>query len=365
MSGNICCNDLCKKNNANLQCPHCQKYDFDERFFCSQQCFASCYKLHDIVHQLNDPEKWKNFIYTGSVRHHYVTQKKSVSNKIPLPEYANVLGGVSVSEENTKNLTRIVSYEKKDDIEALRKSGKYARLVLNSAKKICKIGTTTDEIDRVVHEKCEELGIYPSPLNYYGFPKSCCTSVNEIVCHGIPDQRELESGDLCNIDVSIFTDDRKHGDCNETITIGTISEEEKKLIQTTKQALKDVIEFSKPGMFYRDIGKIIENRCKMSGLEKGIVRNFGGHGIGNLFHTSPQIPHFAGNKAVGVMRPGHVFCVEPMVNLGSYNLKIWPDKWTISTLDGSKSCQFEHMLMITDSGCEVLTLDENDVVMNC
>eukprot|EP01097_Dermamoeba_algensis_P002885 TRINITY_DN2147_c0_g1_i3.p1 TRINITY_DN2147_c0_g1~~TRINITY_DN2147_c0_g1_i3.p1 ORF type:complete len:210 (-),score=47.04 TRINITY_DN2147_c0_g1_i3:135-764(-) len=193
---------------------------------------------------------------------------------------------------------------------------------------------------------------HPSPLNYKGYPKSVCTSVNEVVCHGIPDQTVLQDGDIINIDVSVYFNGY-HGDVNETYLIGNVDETGRRLVQTTRECLEKAIQMVKPGVLYRDIGNIISKHAHANGFS--VSRSYCGHGIGQLFHSPPNIPHYAKNKAVGVMKPGHVFTIEPMINEGNYRDELWPDDWTCVTSDGKRSAQFEHTLLVTDVGCEILT----------
>jgi len=234
----------------------------------------------------------------------------------------------------------------------MRKVCRLAREVLDIAGKAAKPGVTTDEIDKIVHQATIERGAYPSPLNYKGFPKSCCTSVNEIICHGIPDSRPLQDGDILNIDITLYYDG-VHGDVNETYLIGTVSPQAKKLVQSTYEALEKAIAIVKPGTLYRDIGNVISKHINQAGFS--VVRSYCGHGIGELFHAPPSIPHYGKNKAIGVMKPGHVFTIEPMINMGSWHDILWPDGWTAVTQDGKLSAQFEHTLLVTETGCEVLT----------
>jgi len=215
-----------------------------------------------------------------------------------------------------------------------------------------KPGVTTEEIDKAVHEYIISQDAYPSPLNYYSFPRSCCTSVNEIICHGIPDTRALEEGDIVNLDISVYKDGY-HGDLNETFLVGKVSESSKLLVKTTFESLQKAIEYCKPGAMYREIGNIISNVVEPKGLS--VVRSYTGHGIGTMFHCAPQVPHYRNNKAVGFMKVGHVFTIEPMINQGSYKDFTWKDKWTSSTTDGQRSAQFEHTILITEKGCELLT----------
>jgi len=213
-------------------------------------------------------------------------------------------------------------------------------------------GVRTDEIDHAVHEYIVSKGGYPSPLNYYKFPKSCCTSVNEVICHGIPDLRPLKDGDIVNVDITVFYQGQ-HGDLNETFFVGDVDEESKRLVKGTYDCLVAGINACKPGTMYREIGNIINRVADDNGLS--VVRSYCGHGIGELFHTAPSIPHYRKNKAIGVMKTGHAFTLEPMINLGTFKDRTWPDDWTAVTTDGKRSAQFEHTILITDTGCEVLT----------
>jgi len=235
------------------------------------------------------------------------------------------------------------------------------REVLDVAGKAVRAGVTTDEIDRIVHEACIERQCYPSPLNYYQFPKSVCTSVNEVICHGIPDYRELEDGDIVNLDVTTFNSGGFHGDLNETFFVGNMDEEGQKLVQTAFECLAKALEKVKPGTLYRDLGTIIHKHAVANGCS--VVKTYCGHGIGSLFHTAPNVPHYHKNKAKGIMKKGHVFTVEPMINLGTSGDKTWDDNWTAVTRDGKRSAQFEHTVLVTDTGCEILTARNNEPVM--
>jgi len=197
-----------------------------------------------------------------------------------------------------------------------------------------------------------ELGAYPSPLNYRKFPKSVCTSVNEVICHGIPDMRKFEDGDIVNVDVSCYFDGM-HGDVNETWLIGEVAEEHKLLARTSYECLNLAIETVRPGQLIREVGNVITKHAHKNGCS--VVRTYCGHGIGDLFHCSPNVPHYGNNKAVGVMKPGMVFTIEPMINAGKFGDKLWPDDWTATTVDGKRSAQFEHTLLVTETGVEVLT----------
>lgn len=199
------------------------------------------------------------------------------------------------------------------------------------------------------------LQAYPSPLNYLHFPKSVCTSVNETICHGIPDQRPLEDGDIINIDVTLYYGGF-HGDLNETYYVGEKARSNPdavRVVETARECLDKAIELVKPGMLFREPGNVIEKHAKSRNCS--VVKSYCGHGINQLFHTAPNIPHYAKNKAVGSAKPGMCFTIEPMINLGTHKDKTWPDDWTSTTADGSLSAQFEHTLLVTEDGVEVLT----------
>ncbi|KAH8034557.1 hypothetical protein HPB51_025680 [Rhipicephalus microplus] len=348
-----------------------------------------------------------------------------------------------------------------------------AREVLDVALGAAAVGVTTDELDRLVHEASIDRDCYPSPLNYYKFPKSCCTSVNEVICHGIPDMRPLQDGDLLNVDITVYHRGF-HGDLNETVFIGNVDESGRKLVRVTYECLSKAIEAVKPGMRYREIGNIIQKHAQSHGFS--VVRSYCGHGIHSamasrrchydaafkrkviadaeatedcaagrkfdvpennvrrwrkqktallacaatrkafrgprkgafleveevltdsvkerrchglavtagivqtkareiarergipalkfkasrgwvqkLFHTAPSVPHYAKNKAIGVMKAGHCFTIEPMISEGTWHDEVWPDNWTAVTADGKRSAQFEQTLLVTDTGCEILT----------
>ena len=218
---------------------------------------------------------------------------------------------------------------------------------LDAAHAAAKVGVTTDEIDEVVHKTILDEDAYPSPLNYYGFPKSYCSSINEVICHGIPDVRPLAEGDILNCDISVFKDGY-HGDLNETYLIGECAESSKKLVTAAYDCLMKAIDACKPGVMYRQLGNIISSHVEEQGLS--VVRSYCGHGIGKLFHCNPNVPHYKGNKANGFMKTGHIFTIEPMINAGKWKDKLWNDNWTAVTCDGQRSAQFEHTLLITDDG---------------
>jgi methionyl aminopeptidase len=230
---------------------------------------------------------------------------------------------------------------------------------LDIAGQMVRPGVTTEQIDEAVHKATIAEDAYPSPLNYHFFPKSCCTSVNEVICHGIPDDRKLEDGDIVNIDITVFKDGY-HGDLNETFLCGNVAPEYKKLVRTTYESLMHAIAAVRPGVACRDFGTIISKHVHAQGYQ--VVKSYCGHGIGDLFHCAPNIPHYARNKAVGICHPGMVFTIEPMINMGDWQDVTWPDDWTSVTKDGKRSAQFEHTMLVTEDGVEVLTARTADSV---
>jgi methionyl aminopeptidase len=239
-------------------------------------------------------------------------------------------------------------------IERMRAAGKAARRVLAKTLAAAKPGVTTDELDAIAHQAYINEGGFPSTLNYHGYPKSICTSVNEVICHGIPDSRPLEDGDILNVDVTIFLDG-VHGDCSETIGIGSIDDDSQKLIDTTKACMMAGIGAVRPGARIYDIGRAIEEVAAGPGY--GVVKAFVGHGIGEVFHMEPQVPHYYDRNANMLIQPGMTFTVEPMINQGSWRHNSWSDNWTAVTADLRRSAQFEHTLLVTEGGVEILTLD--------
>jgi len=239
-----------------------------------------------------------------------------------------------------------------DVIERMRKAGAIAAEVLRLAGEMVRPGITTDAIDTYVHQLCIERGAYPSPLNYQGYPKSVCTSVNEVICHGIPDSRVLQDGDIINLDVTCYVDG-VHGDTNATFAVGTIDEESRHLIEVTRECMWKGIDVVRPGVPLYEIGRAIESHAKSHKM--GVVRAFIGHGIGEQFHTDIQILHYYEPRNSLLMRPGMTFTIEPMITLGSEKHRMWDDDWTAVTIDGRRTAQFEHTVLVTDDGVEVLT----------
>jgi methionyl aminopeptidase len=215
-------------------------------------------------------------------------------------------------------------------------------------------GVTTDELDAVGHEFLLDHGAYPSTLGYRGFPKSLCTSLNEVICHGIPDSTVVEDGDIVNIDVTAYIGG-VHGDNNATFLAGDVDEESRLLVERTQEALARAIKAVVPGREVNVIGRVIEKYAARFGY--GVVRDYTGHGVGPAFHTGLVIPHYDAAPAYDTLiEPGMVFTIEPMLNLGTPDWVMWEDDWTVLTADGRRSAQFEHTLLVTETGAEILTL---------
>jgi len=239
------------------------------------------------------------------------------------------------------------------EIACARVAGRISREVLDEAGKAVRPGVTTEEIDAIVHEETIKRGAYPSPLNYRGFPKSVCTSIGEVVCHGIPSAgRVLQEGEIVNIDVSCYIEGF-HGDNSEMFCVGEVDEAGRRLIQVTYDAWQAAIAICKPGVKYNEIGGVIEDHVTVRGFST--VTNFCGHGVGRIFHTTPAILHYRNSQASGTMDVGHIFTIEPMINEHANANTMLDDGWTVVTADGGRSAQFEHTLLITPDGVEALT----------
>ncbi|KAE8378956.1 peptidase M24, structural domain-containing protein [Aspergillus bertholletiae] len=363
----------CDKVAGTLQCPTCLKQGTDS-FFCSQDCFKRSWSEHKAIHKaksniltnlfppkvVSEPDPatglfnpYPAYPFTGSLRPVYpLSSRRIVPRSIRLPDYAK--DGIPRSEQKFIGRHNITILNKEEQ-EGMRKVCRLAREVLDIAAREVKPGVTTDYIDEVVHKACIERDSYPSPLNYMHFPKSVCTSINETICHGIPDQRPLEDGDIINIDVTLYHNGF-HGDLNETYYVGDKARSNPdavRVVETSRECLDMSIDLVKPGMLFRDPGNVIEKHAKSRNCS--VVKSYCGHGINQLFHCAPNVPHYAKNKAVGTAKPGMCFTIEPMINIGTYRDRTWPDDWTSTTADGSLSAQFEHTLLVTEDGVEVLT----------
>ena len=234
----------------------------------------------------------------------------------------------------------------------MRRTGALAADILIAACEQVRVGVTTDTLDRFVHDAAVAAGAYPSPLGYRGFPKSVCTSVNEVICHGIPDSRQLAGGDIVNIDVTVFREG-VHGDTSVTLMIGDVDEHSRLLVAETRAALYAGIAAVRAGAVVSDIGRAIESHARAHGL--GVVREFIGHGVGTEFHSSLQIPHYFDRRASTELTEATTFTIEPMLTLGSPEAVIWDDGWTAVTVDGRRTAQFEHTMACGPDGAEILT----------
>lgn len=240
----------------------------------------------------------------------------------------------------------------KEQIEGIRKSCQLTCKILDQLEEYIQIGMTTNEINAWVHDYTIAHGAYPAPLNYRGFPKSVCTSLNNVICHGIPDNTVLKDGDILNVDVTCILDGY-YGDSNRMYLLGEVSEEAKKLSQVSKECMHLGIQQVKPFNTIGDIGNVIQQHAEKHGFS--VVRDFCGHGVGIEFHEDPQVPHYGEAKTGPVLMPNMVFTIEPMINMGRYESRILADRWTAVTEDGSLSAQWEHTIHVTEEGAEVLT----------
>jgi len=240
-----------------------------------------------------------------------------------------------------------------DTIARMRVAGRIAADALVEVGRHVAPGVTTDELDRIGHEYLVEHGAYPSTLGYKGFPKSLCTSVNEVICHGIPDSRPLADGDIVKIDITAFKGG-VHGDTCRTFYSGDVAPEVRDLSERTHEALRRAIAAVRPGRPVNVIGRVIESYAKRFGY--GVVRDYTGHGVGQSFHTRPTILHYDEPRATTVLESGMTFTIEPMLTLGGVEWFMWDDGWTVLTADGSWVAQWEHTLVVTDNGAEVLTV---------
>lgn len=238
-------------------------------------------------------------------------------------------------------------------IERMRVAGKIAAQALEEVGRAVRPGITTDELDRIGHDFMIDHGAYPSTLGYRGYPKSLCTSLNEVICHGIPDDTVLHDGDIINIDITAYIDG-VHGDTDATFLVRDVDEESRLLVERTREAMMRGIRAVAPGRALNVIGRVIESYARRFGY--GVVRDFTGHGIGTTFHSGLVVPHYDDPNATLIMEPGMTFTVEPMLTLGTIDYDIWKDGWTVVTKDRRWTAQFEHTILVTGDGHEILTL---------
>ncbi|GLA41949.1 methionine aminopeptidase 1 [Aspergillus niger] len=352
-----CLGDGCDNECSTLQCPTCLKLEIRGSFFCSQECFQRSWKIHKAIHRAKQTilyNPFPSFKFTGSLRPVYpLSERRTVPTTIQYPDYWQ--DGIPQSAQSFYDRRAKFTVLDKAGQDAMRKVCRLAREVLDIAAAAIKPGVTTDYIDEIVHKACIERDSYPSPLNYNFFPKSVCTSLNEVICHGIPDQRILVDGDILNVDVTLYHGGY-HGDLNETYYVGEKAKSDPdsvRVVETARECLDMAIELVKPGALFRAYGDVIEAHARKR--DCSVIRSFCGHGINTVFHCLPSVPHYAGNKAVGAAKEGMCFTIEPMVALGTYRDMIWPDNWTAVTMDGKRTAQFEHTLLVTADGVEILT----------
>ncbi|MFC4014868.1 type I methionyl aminopeptidase [Nonomuraea purpurea] len=238
-------------------------------------------------------------------------------------------------------------------IDRMRVAGKLAAQALEEVGKHIRPGVTTDELDRIGHEFLIDHGAYPSTLGYKGYPKSLCTSLNEVICHGIPDDTVLRDGDIINIDITAYIGG-VHGDTDATYLVGEVDDESRLLVERTREATMRAIKAVAPGRQLNVVGRVIEAYAKRFGY--GVVRDFTGHGIGTSFHSGLMVPHYDDPSLRVELVPGMTFTIEPMLTLGTIDYDIWPDKWTAVTKDRKRTAQFEHTILVTETGSEILTL---------
>jgi methionyl aminopeptidase len=273
-----------------------------------------------------------------------ISPKRDVPAHISRPEYVDKPAPAPYTGSEVKDA---------ETIERMRVAGRLAAQALQLVGKNVAPGVTTDELDRIGHEFLVDNGAYPSTLGYKRFPKSLCTSINEVICHGIPDSRPIQDGDIVNIDITAYIGG-VHGDTNATFLAGDVDEQTRLLVERTEEALRRAINAVRPGRRVNVIGRVIEAYAKRFGY--GVVREFTGHGIGTSFHSGLIIPHFDDPFYDDEIKAGMTFTIEPMLCLGTADWDMWDDEWTVTTKDKRPSAQFEHTLLVTDEGAEILTL---------
>ncbi len=273
-----------------------------------------------------------------------ISSRRPVPARIQRPEYVDRPTPAPYTGSEVKSAATI---------EAMRVAGRLAAQALAEVGRAVEPGVRTDDLDRIGHEFLCDHGAYPSTLGYRSFPKSLCSSLNEVICHGIPDDTVLREGDICNIDITAFIGG-VHGDTNATFLVGEVAEDVRLLVERTQEATLRSIRAVRPGRPVNVIGRVIESYARRFGY--GVIRDFTGHGIGTAFHSGLVIPHYDDPHADLVMLPGMTFTIEPMLTLGTHDYRMWPDGWTAVTADGSWTAQFEHTLVVTDEGAEILTL---------
>ena len=282
---------------------------------------------------------------SGHLRAGRISPARPVPAGIPRPEYVGRPGPRAYSGANIYDAAQI---------ELIRESGRIAARAVEAVGLAIRAGVTTDQLDAIGHGYIVEHDAYPSTVGYRGYPKAVCTSINEVICHGIPDDTVLEDGDIINIDITAFKNG-VHGDLSKTFVVGTASREATELVERTREAMDRGIRAVAPGRQVNVIGRAIESYAKRFGY--GVIRDFTGHGVGEAFHSGLVIPHYdAAPNFSDAMEVGMVFTIEPMLTLGTDEWDMWADDWTVTTRDKSLTAQFEHTLVVTERGADILTL---------
>ena len=281
----------------------------------------------------------------GNLKPGIISPRRPVPAHIDRPEYMYHSGPEVITASDIKT---------PETIEKIRKAGQIAAQALQAVGEAIRPGVTTDELDRIGHDFIISRDAYPSCLGYMGFPKSLCTSINEVICHGIPDDRPLEDGDIINVDITAYYGG-VHGDTCAMFEVGTVDEESHLLIERTREAMMRGIKAVRPGREINVIGRVIESYAHR--FNYGVVRDYTGHGVGEAFHSGLIVPHYDTAPAHSeIMEEGMVFTIEPMLNLGGVEWEQWDDQWTVVTKDRGRSAQFEHTIVVTENGAEILTL---------
>jgi methionyl aminopeptidase len=282
---------------------------------------------------------------SGQLHAGRISASRAVPTGVARPEYVGRAGPREYEGSNIYDA---------DQIELIRESGRIAARAVEAVGLAIRPGVTTDELDAIGHDYMIGHGAYPSTLGYRGYPKSVCTSINEVICHGIPDDTVLDDGDIINIDITAYKNG-VHGDLSKTFVVGTASQAATDLVERTREAMNRGIKAVAPGREINVIGRAIESYAKR--FNYGVVRDFTGHGVGASFHSGLVIPHYDAAPAfTDIMEVGMVFTIEPMLTLGTYQWDMWRDNWTVTTRDKTLTAQFEHTLVVTEHGAEILTL---------
>lgn len=338
---------------AHFMCPTCAESGLQATYFCEQACFKNNWKTHKAVHSAPppppsipsmDPRARATFKWTGKLQPGLLSARRVVPTRIQKPEYA--VTAIPAMEDIETMSPKWERYTP-EELTGIARTCALAREVLDIGLAAVRPGITTDDLDRIVHVASIARNGYPSPLNYRSFPKSVCTSINEVICHGIPDSTVLREGDIINLDVTLY-EGGFHGDMNETCFVGRPSDDAVRLVVTAWEALANALKTAKPGALFRQFGRVISDTVEAKGF--AVNRTYCGHGIGRLFHCKPNVPHYYPNRSGDTMEEGMVFTVEPMINQGHHGDVLWPDNWTAVTVDGKLSSQFEHQILITPTG---------------